>query len=93
VITGDPALLPEQGESRDERDGDGGGDELVLLLLDHATDPHGEHLIAEVPTGLQVDGLVLPALGEKSFQILGHGLAPGVVITSVVSVPDEDRRR
>ena len=79
MISGHSALLPEQGESRDEGDGDGRSDELVVLLLDGAGDPHGEHLVAVVPTRFQVDGFVLPALCDQTLDVVfGHGLAPGV---------------
>src|SRR5208283_960040 len=71
--------------------------ELVVLLLDGAGDPHGQYLVAEVATRLQVDGFVFPRLCEQTLDVLvGHGMAPGVVSFSLVSVekrPGRDRLR
>ena len=62
IITGDAAFLPEQSEGWDQGDADGRGGEFVVHLLDGAGNPHGQYLVAEVATRLQVDGFVFPRL-------------------------------
>ena len=84
-----------------ERDADGRGDELVVLLLDGAGDPDGQHLVAEVATRLQVDGFVLPRFGEQTLQVRRSWFSPleglcCLTFLSSVSVekrPDRERRR